>query len=130
MLKINYIGSHTTIPGWPEHGTIDGLLDALSRWQLCPRINQATSPRLQPHPDRKPYRGPTLRCGGRVFDHDKGHTVYLDGDPIYPDAPTAVTFLGNFAGYSFAFNLTTDDRDLIARLDAAIAANLAKEWAS
>lgn len=128
MLNIKYIGSHTTIPGWPEHGTIAGLLDALRRWQVDQRWNHRGDPRFEAHPDRQPFRGPALRAGGSIYCNARGHTVYLDGAPIYPEAPTAVSYLGNFVGYSFAFNLSTDDRELIAQLDAAIAANMARDW--
>ncbi len=54
----------------------------------------------------------------------RGCTVYHYGKPCHPEAPDAVSYLGNFIGYSFAFNLDTDDPQLIATLDAAIADNL------
>jgi hypothetical protein len=46
---------------------------------------------------------------------------------VFPDHPKAVSYLGNFVGYSFAFNLYTDDQELIAQLDAAIAENM-ERW--
>ena len=128
MLRINYIGSHTTIPGWPEANTIAGLLDALGRWQLDRRLLMPEG--LEAHPDRKPYRGPALKCAGRQYDAERGRTIYLDGESIFPEAPTAVSYLGGFARYSFCFNLDTDDRELIAQLDAAIAANMARDWSA
>lgn len=124
MLKIYHIGSHTSIPGWPAHGTIEGLLDAISRWELDRRLMQTDNDRLSDHPERKPFRGPALSCGGKQFDPAKGCAVYVDGPPIYPEHPKAVSYLGNFVGYSFAFYLHTDDADLIAQLDAAIQANI------
>lgn len=124
MLKINHIGSHTTIPGWPEHGTIAGLLDALKRWPLDPSLNLSTDPHFDPHPQRAPYRGPALTCGWFHYSVERGCTVYHYGKPRHPEAPDAVSYLGNFVGYSFAFNLDTDDPQLIATLDAAIADNL------
>lgn len=126
MLHITYIGHDSRIPGWPESGTIAGLLDALSRWELDPGMNYDGDETFTPHPDRKPYRCPALRCVGSHYDHEQGRTVYVDGPPIHPEAPDAVQFFGNFVGYSFGFSFETDDRELIARLDAAIAANLAK----
>jgi hypothetical protein len=123
MLQIDYIGTKTTIPGWPEN-TIEGLFDALERWELDGRLNHAGDPRFTPHPDRKPFRWPALRSGGSSYSQELGCAVYLDGPPIYPDAPDAVSYCGNFVGYSFGFHLTTDDRALIERLDAAIAKNL------
>jgi hypothetical protein len=128
MLRIEYIGSHTTVPGWPEQGTIAGLLDAIERWELDTRWDLSTDPRFQPHPDRAPFRGPALRCAGSRFDPALGCTVYLTGAPVFPDAPTAVSYSGNFIGYSYGFGLATDDRELIAQLDAAIARNLARDW--
>jgi hypothetical protein len=126
MLNITHIGHKTTIPGWPEANTIAGLLDALSRWELDPSLNYDGDPRFEPHPDRKPYRCPALKCSGGRYDAKHGRTVYHDGPPIHPDAPDAVQFFGNFVGYSFGFSLETDDRELIKQLDAAIATNLAK----
>jgi hypothetical protein len=45
--------------------------------------------------------------------------------PIHPDHPHAVRFCGNFFEYSFSFELDTDDKELIAFLDARIAENMA-----
>ncbi len=125
MLDIQHIGRPLNRPDWPEAGTLAGLFDALSRWVLDPTFNMMGDPQLQPHPLRGPYKGPALRCAGRRYDPATGFNVYLHGAPVYPDAPNAVSYCGNFAGYSFAFNLATDDPELIARLDAAIAWNLA-----
>lgn len=120
MLHIQHIGR--PFPGrsdWPEAGTLAGLFDALSRWALSPHQNMTGHPELQPHPLRGPYKSPALRCAGKVGG------VYRYGAPVYPDAPRAVSYSGNFLGYSFGFSLATDDPELIARLDAAIAWNLA-----
>lgn len=125
MLEIHAIGTHARIPGWPEVGTIAGLIDALARWQLDPRWNYADDPQFEPHPLRAPFRGPAVRSGGARYDFERQRTVYLMGAPIYPNAPGAVTYCGNFQGYSFGFNLDTDDADLIEQLDAAISYNLA-----
>lgn len=53
--------------------------------------------------------------------------VAVGTKPIYPEHPNAVRYCGNFVGYSFAFWLVTDDETLIARLDAAIKANLSRQ---
>lgn len=129
MLNINYIGpSHTTIPGWPEVGTIDGLIDAMSRWSLDTRLDHSTDPRFQPDPLRAPFRGPARRHNGSVYNAKLGFPVYNnDGAPVYPEAPEAVSYLGNFVGYSFAFAVATDEPEVIARIDAAIAKNLLGE---
>lgn len=126
MIEIQYIGHPATIPNWPQAGTVAGLIDALERWPLEPSMNNAGRPCFQPHPARRPYRGPALLSAGSRFDEKQGNTVYLDGDPIYPGAPDAVTFAGNFIGYSFGFHLSTDEPEVIERLDAAIAENLSK----
>lgn len=126
MLRIDYIGHKTTIPGWPEAGTIEGLFDAMSRWPLDTRLDYSGAPAFEPHPDRKPFRGPALRFGAKVYSDLTNGYRYLDGAPVDEEHPDAVSFMGNFVGYSFGFNLMTDDRELIARLDAAIAANLAR----
>jgi hypothetical protein len=132
LVDIEHIGSPHTAgwEGWPEHGTIAGLLDALSRWPLERLWDHSESPKFEPHPDRKPFRCPSLSSGGQVFSAKLGHTLYLDGPPCYPDHPTAVTYTGNFLTHSFAFRLNTDDRELIAKIDAAIATNLARDWSA
>lgn len=125
MLDIKDIGTKTTIPGWPAN-TIEGLLDAMERWELDTRLDYSSDPRFDPHEDRKPFRGPAVSCAGTVYVPSLGRNRYLSGPPLYPEHPTAVAFIGNFVGYSFGFYIVTDDRELIARLDKAIAANLAR----
>lgn len=127
MLTIHHIGAPTSIPDWPQHGTVEGLLDAMERWPLDSRIDFSTSPQFEPHPSRKPFRGPAVYSGGSYFSANLGQTCYLMGKPTYPDSPGAVSYLGNFVGYSFAFYLDTDDQLLIAKLDHAIAQNLARQ---
>lgn len=118
------IGRPTTIPNWPTND-LAGLFDALSRWDLDPRLDFTNDPHIEPHPQHAPFRCPALRSAGKRYDVAKGHYVYLRSDePIHPEAPNAVSYCGNFLGYSFGWNVATDDPDLIARLDAAIAANL------
>jgi hypothetical protein len=56
----------------------------------------------------------------------EGHhcTRYVLTEPIDPEHPMMWSYSGNFLGYSFGFHVTTDDPEVIARLDAAIAANM------
>lgn len=122
MIKIHHIGRPTTIPGWPQADTIEGLLDALSRWTLDPRLDLR-----EPEERHLPaYRGRAWgSCTGR-WNPEKHRTIYTATKPIYPDSPDAVRYTGNFIGYSFGFTLDTDEPELIARLDAAIAQNMAR----
>lgn len=130
MIKINYIGRPTTIPGWPETGTVDGLIEALSRWSLDPSLDLSDDPRFQPDPLRAPYRGPARRYSGATYNAKLDVAVYdNNGAPVYPEAPDAVSYLGNFIGYSFAFSVDTDEPEVIQRIDAAIAKNLRGEVA-
>lgn len=67
----------------------------------------------------------TGECRGCVpvgFDPD-GSQVYKDIGPIYPEAPTAVRFWGNFYDYSHVFQVDTDEPEIITRLTTAIRAN-------
>lgn len=124
LLFIRHIGNaHASPAGWPEK-TIDGLIDAMERWELDRRWDTSGDQAFEPHVLCAPFRAPALGCKGRVFVPSLGCYRYLDGDPIHADHPTAVSYLGNFVGYSFPFSFHTDDQDLIARLDAAIARNI------
>lgn len=60
----------------------------------------------------------------RGYD-DNGTYVdyYEDLGPIYPEAPDAVMFWGNFFAISARFGIYTDEAELIDRLTAAIRAN-------
>lgn len=126
MIKIDYIGRTNGIKDWPEVGTIAGLLDALGRWKLDPRLASDDSPRLEIRPDRLPYRSLNLAYTGKKYDFDREVEIYRSGQPLDPEHPTAIGYLGNFLHYSFAFSLTTDEPELIATLNAAIAANMEK----
>lgn len=54
---------------------------------------------------------------------DPEDDVFVDGPPIYPDAPNAIRFCGNFMEISSGFCIDTDEPDLIAKLTKAIQAN-------
>lgn len=127
MLNIHHIGSPLNRPDWPQAGTIEGLLDALSKWDLDTSLDYSSDPRFEPHPDRKPFRFPNLTLLRKVYSPELGADRYISGPPVYPDHPTSVRFVGNFIGYSFGFTLETDDRELITKLDAAIAENLERQ---
>jgi hypothetical protein len=62
-------------------------------------------------------------CG--AFAHSATDASWLCVTPSYARALPAGTrvYHGNFATYSAAFHLLTDEADLIGRLDALIAAN-------
>lgn len=118
MLNIHHIGHSSSIPGWPTND-LEGLFDALSRWALDPRLNMQASAEEKPYCERA--------WGGcvRLYNDKLKRTVYTATVPLYPEAPDALRYWGNFTGYSFGFTLDTDDPELITRLDAAIAANIA-----
>jgi hypothetical protein len=58
---------------------------------------------------------------------EAGETKYIDLGPMYPEAPYAVIFSGNFADLSAGFRIVTDDAEVIEVLLAAIEANLASD---
>jgi hypothetical protein len=125
MLIIHHVGQKTSIPDWPETNTIEGLFQALARWALCPRMNYVGDRYLVQDEFRKPFRG--RAWGHCVRERNPDHPeviMYIGTKPIYPDSPNAVSYCGNFMGYSFGFHLVTDEPALIERLDAAISANM------
>lgn len=125
MTKVMYIGSPSTIPGWPSND-IEGLFDALSRWTLHPDCDFSEEPPVVPMAWHSPFKCPAW-CEARYFNRTVDgceRRYYMGTKPIYPDHPDAVAYSGNFLGYSFAFSLHTDDEGLIARLDSAIAENM------
>lgn len=58
---------------------------------------------------------------------DNGQSIYADAGPMYPEAPYAVIFGGNFYDYSHGFRIVTDDAEVIEVLNAAIEKNLASD---
>lgn len=121
MITIKHIGSPTTIiPGWPAAGTLEGLFDALSRWTLDPRLDM----RDEDEQHAPPFRARAWGYCEKRWSVAKGRYQFHATKPIYPDSPDAVAYCGNFLGHSFGFALDTDEPELIARLDAAIAANM------
>ncbi len=126
MILASDIGTVSRIPNWPTND-LDGLYDALSRWALDPRLNFSKLPEFRDLPGRAPYRG--LAWGYCVWRYDQslGRRVPVATAPIYPEFPDAVRYCGSFVDYSFGFWLDTADAGLIAKLDLAIAANLARQ---
>ncbi len=123
MLEIENIGCGKEIAGWPER-TIDGLFEALERWPLDPRLDFSRVFEMNHDPRRAPFRGRAWAGVKEVRDPKAGTVRLVATRPIYPDSPDAVSYLGNFFNVSWLFSLSTDDAELIARLDAAIAKNM------
>lgn len=130
MYKILHadIGTKSNIPHWPTND-LDGLFDALERWSLDPRAQMSGDDPGHPH---VAFEAP-FRClaWGDCFEEPIPGTNglkkrFVGTKPIYEGHPTAVSFCGNFLDYSFAFNVITDDPELIAELDRRIAVNMAR----
>ena len=120
------IGTKTSIPNWPKND-LEGLFDALSRWTLDPMNDLSGNDPGHPHAAfHAPFR--CLAWGSCISEPIPGTNLtkyrYVGTKPIYPDHPEAVSYLGNFVGYSFGFHVVTDDVDLIAELDRRIAENM------
>jgi hypothetical protein len=126
MILASNIGSQCGIKNWPT-SDIDGLFDALKRWQLDTRLDLSADPAYEGRPGCAPFRG--LAFGHCVAQYvpKLDRRIYIGTKAIYPDHPDAVRYVGNFIGYSFGFWLDTDDMELINRLDQAISENLAAQ---
>lgn len=103
-----------------------------SKWAgQSPDPLQALFERLANHPLDPSFED----CGNfvgpaRTARHVRGYNedgefvdYYEDTGPLYPMAPSAVSFFGNFYTVSAVFNIDTDEPELIERLTAAIRAN-------
>lgn len=55
-----------------------------------------------------------------------GQGQYADTGPIYPEAPFTRRFWGTFKTWAHAFQIDTDDAEVIELLTAAIASNRAR----
>ena len=124
------IGNQTRIPGWPTND-IPGMFEALKLWCLEARLDYTADPCL---PDREPGHAPfRTGPGPKTFGTQRylpsiGRVAFYGSDTlVYPDHPEAVQYCFGFLGYSFHVNLWTDDKDLIQRLDAAIAENMSRD---
>lgn len=120
------IGTSASIPNWPSND-LDGLFDAIQRWPLDTRLDFSNEPEFIDLPGSAPFRG--RAWGHCVFQYNKAlhRRVAVATKPIYPEFPDAVRFCGNFLSHSFGFWLDTADAGLIAKLDEAIAANIARQ---
>lgn len=106
--------------------TIDELLAVMAREPLCPSF---LHPSIMESDDR-PYEGAARVAvrnpAWRPYAPNNGdNPEFLDGEPIHAEAPDARRFFGNFANYSHVFCIDTDEPEIIERLRAAIAANMA-----
>jgi hypothetical protein len=110
MLKINGNGSKWA--GDPPD-SLEMLFARLAQHMLDPRLEDV-------------FISPARVGVDAGRDPATGQRMYVDGDPIYPDAPNAVRFCGNFLEVSAGFSIDTDDPELIERLTAAIGANQAR----
>lgn len=72
-----------------------------------------------------PFRGRSFCQVEEYFCTERNSRVFVATEPIYPEHPESVNFTGNFLGISFPFSISTDEKDVIALLDAAIAENMA-----
>lgn len=123
---VHHAGHRNTIPGWPT-ADLAGIFDALERWDLDPTfVTMNDGHTFTPEAPDTPYRCLNWRCKETMQTSLEGvQTIrYILTQPIDPEHPLAQSFSGNFLEYSFGFHVTTDDPEVIARLDAAIAANM------
>ena len=114
-----------TIQGWPSND-LAGLFDALARWELDSRLDYSNAPEFAGKPGVAPFRGRAWGHCVKQYDEALQKHVWVGTRPIHPEHPNAVRNCGNFLEYSFGFWLDTDDPELIARLDGAIAENLCR----
>lgn len=121
------VGSHTTIPHWPTPD-LQGLFQALNQWTLDPRIENSDSDPSHPHAAfNAPYRCLAWgHCKAEPIVEQNMRPRYVGTKPIHEGHPDAVSYCGNFMGYSFAFCVDTEDKALIAELDRLIAENMAR----
>lgn len=114
-----------TIPGWPSND-LEGLFDALARWDLDRRLDYSNEPEFAGKPGVAPFRSRAWGHCVQQYDETLQKRVWVGTRPIHPEHPDAVRYFGNFLEHSFGFWLDTDDPELIARLDGAIAENLCR----
>lgn len=121
------IGSRTTIPNWPSPD-LQGLFQALQNWTLDPRIAEVSDDPEHPHAE---FDAPCRclawgNCVAEPIVEQNMRPRYVGTQPIHEGHPNAVSYCGNFLGYSFGFTVETDDPALIAELDRLIAENMAR----
>lgn len=110
---------------WRPDGTPEAPLARiemmLKNYDLDPRLDTSDSKKFEESPLRRPFRHPMFRSAGTCWSSDHDCIVYKSGQPIYAKHPDAVCFLFGFLEISHCLSVTTDDQELIAKLDAAIA---------
>lgn len=113
-------------PGWPT-SDLDGLFQALDQWTLDPRLDKSLDDPDHPHAQYKaPFRCLAwVACRSEPIAGSGGmRRRYVGTKPLFQEHPEALIFMGNFLGYSFGFQLVTDDPALIEELDRRIARNM------
>lgn len=106
MLIINYNGSkwHGDAPD-----AVSTLLERLSAHALDPDFERFGNFVMPARKERGGYEGTKL--------------ITIDLGPMYPDAPTALRFWGNFYEVSGVFSIDTDEPGVIHNLTTAIRLN-------
>lgn len=123
---VHHAGHRSGIPGWPTND-LAGIFDALERWILDPIfVAMDDGHTFTPEAPRQPYKCLNWMCRETRQTSLEGVQTsrYILTAPIDPERPLMWSYSGNFMAYSFGFHVTTDDPEVIARLDAAIAANM------
>jgi hypothetical protein len=95
----------------PLRETVEGLLSLLAEHSLDPRFEEFGN-----------FIMPATRAS-ETYNETTRAVEYIDAGPIYPQAPGAVRFWGNFFALSAVFNVDTDDAATIRVLTEAIRAN-------
>lgn len=114
------------IDGWPS-SDLDGLFQALDQWTLDPRLDTSADDPDHPHAQfQAPFRGLAwVACRCEPIEGSGGlRRRYVGTKPLFEGHPQALYYVGNFLGYSFGFQLVTDDQALIEELDRRIARNM------
>lgn len=125
LTVVKHAGGKLNCPDWPSND-LNGIFDALSRWPLDPSMALSDDDIWPPQARMAPFCCfAWVNCVSMQTYKPRYRTLYRGTTPLYPDHPEALSYFGNFHGYSFGFNIETDDPELIARMDAAIAANMA-----
>ncbi len=113
------------IPGWPT-SDLNGVFDALSRWTLDPFLEG--NPKYATEGEEfEPFSCKAWTCDDGKFIPELNVRQYKLIAPIHPEAPDAISFEGNFIGYSFGFRVETNDVALMEKLRKAIADNMARD---
>lgn len=122
------IGTSPGIEGWPAND-LSGLFQALDQWTLDPLLDMSGDDAEHPHARfDAPYRCLAwCQCvEERIANRAVYKTRFVGTTPIYADHPDAVSYCGNFLGFSFCFNIDTADAELIKKMDLLIAENMAR----